>query len=122
MFDEEALLIKQELNDEDNVSNSMIVNEKCTVKRPVTVDSIHSQMAHSKHVVNKAETEPYKGTIKRNPKTVTFITVVKTVEAKAAVKGDPTAPFECSVNTDDTMSRNRNGKMNRGKNGEYAKS
>ncbi|WOG93656.1 hypothetical protein DCAR_0312942 [Daucus carota subsp. sativus] len=54
--------------------------------------------------------------------TVTFVTDVKTVETNAAVKGDPTATFECAVNIDDTKSKNRNGKMNRGKNGEYAKS
>ena len=65
VFDEEALLIKQELNDEDSVSNSVIVNEKSTVKRPVTIDSIHSQIAHPKIVVNKAEAEPSNGTVKR---------------------------------------------------------
>ena len=122
VFDEEALLIKQELNDEDNVSNSVTVNEKNTVKRPMTVDSIYSQMAHSKLAINKAETELSKGAVKRKPKIVTFITTVKTVEANAAVKGDPTATFECAVNTDDTKSRNRNGKINRGKNGKYVKS
>ena len=87
MFDEEALLIKQELNDEDSVSNSVIVNEKSTVKRPVTVDSLHSQTAHPENVVNKAATESFKGTVKRKPKTITFVTSIKIVEANDVVKG-----------------------------------
>ena len=41
-FDEEYLLIKQELNDEDNVYESKIARENSTVKRPVTFDSSHS--------------------------------------------------------------------------------
>ena len=60
VFDEEALLIKQELNYEDSVSNNVIVNEKSTVKRPMTVDSIHNQTAHQKNAVNKAATESFK--------------------------------------------------------------
>ena len=122
VFDEEALLIKQELNDEDSVSNSVIVNEKSTVKRPVIVNSVHNQTAHSKIAVNKAVTESFKGTVKRKPKIVTFVTVVKIVEADAAVKGDPTATIECAVNIDDTKSKNRNRKINRAKNGDYDKS
>ena len=122
MFDEEALRIKQELNDEDSVSNSIIINEKSTVKRTVTIDSLHNQMARPKNAVNKAATESFKGTVKRKPKTITFVTAVKTVEANNAVKGNPTTTFECAVNTDDTKSKNKNGKINRGKNGEYAKS
>ncbi|WOG92485.1 hypothetical protein DCAR_0311754 [Daucus carota subsp. sativus] len=72
--------------------------------------------AHPKLAVNKAAIETFKGTIKRKPKTITFVTAVKTVDIDVAVKGDPTATFECAVNTDDTKSRNRNGKMNRSKN------
>ena len=87
----------------------------------MTVDSLHSQTAHTKNAVNKAATESFRGTVKRKRKKVTFVTVVKTVEANAAVKGDPTATFECVVNTNDTKSKNRNGKINRGKNDEYAK-
>ncbi|WOG81888.1 hypothetical protein DCAR_0101044 [Daucus carota subsp. sativus] len=77
--------------------------------------------AHTKNAVNKAATESFRGTVKRKRKKVTFVTAVKTVEANAAVKGHPTATFECVVNTNDTKSKNRNGKINRGKNDEYPK-
>ena len=87
VFDEESLLIKQELNDEDDVCDSKIVGGNNTVKRPVTVDSLHSQTAHPENVVNKAATESFKGTVKRKPKTITFVTSIKIVEANDVVKG-----------------------------------
>ena len=88
----------------------------------MTVDSLHSQIAHPKNTVKKFPIEPFKGTVKRKPKIVIFVSAVKTVEANDAVKDSPTTTFECAVNTGDTKSKNRNGKINKGKNGEYAKS
>ena len=45
-----------------------------------------------------------------------------TGEENDAIKGSPTATSECAVNTGNTKSKNRKGKINQGKNGEYAKS
>ncbi|WOG82403.1 hypothetical protein DCAR_0101567 [Daucus carota subsp. sativus] len=100
-FDEEALLIKLELN-EDNVYDNKISRENSTVKRPVTVDSSHNQTTRPKNAVNKAATKPFND-----------------IAANDAVKGSLTATFECAVDTEDTKSKNN---FNRGKNGEHAKS
>ncbi|XP_063949853.1 uncharacterized protein LOC108221219 [Daucus carota subsp. sativus] len=86
IFKKEDLLIKQELNDEDEKCDNSIVVENKIVKRPVTVNSSNSQTTRSKNVVNKAETYSFKGIVKRKTKIVTFVPAVKTVEAKDVVK------------------------------------
>ena len=80
----------------------------------MTVDSLHSQIAHPKNTVKKFAIEPFKGTVKRKPKIVIFVSAVKTVEANDAIKGNSTSTFECAVIIDVTKSKNRNGKINQG--------
>ena len=96
------------------MNDSKIANENSTVKRPVAVDSLHSQTARSKNAVNKAATKSFKGIVKRKSKIVTIVTTVKTVEANDAIKGNSTSTFECAVIIDVTKSKNRNGKINQG--------
>ncbi|WOG99612.1 hypothetical protein DCAR_0518965 [Daucus carota subsp. sativus] len=61
-----------------------------------------------KNVVNKVETDSFKGTVKRKTKIVTFVPAVKTVEAKDVVKGSPTTTSECAINIVNTKSKNKN--------------
>ncbi|KAK1384615.1 hypothetical protein POM88_022350 [Heracleum sosnowskyi] len=70
-FDEEAMLIKQQLDDEDEGIDSSIVEGKDAVSIPKTVTLPNNLTECSKDAVNNGKTVASKDTIKRASKTVT---------------------------------------------------
>ena len=141
-FDEETLLIKQELLDEDESADNTSNDGKDSVKNPVT-ETLPSNLTEcSKDAVKKNKTVTSKDTVKNVSKTVTskpaVMTVevkdtvknvsktvtskpaVKTVEVKGTVKSSSTATSEHAVNTDTYRSKNRNGKVGINKKNDYA--
>ncbi|KAK1382656.1 hypothetical protein POM88_020391 [Heracleum sosnowskyi] len=113
-FDEEAMLIKQQLDDEDEGLDSTTVDGKDTVTIPRTVTSPNNLTKCSKDAVNNGRTVASKGTVKRASKTVTSKPTVMTEGAKGTVKKGSTATSEHPVDSITYKSRNRNGKLGNG--------
>ncbi|KAK1366507.1 hypothetical protein POM88_042068 [Heracleum sosnowskyi] len=110
-FDEEAMLIKQEILDEDEGVDSTSKDGKDTVIIPKTVNLPSNQTVSSKDAVTVGKTESSKDTVKNVSKTVTFKPSVKTVGIKDTVKESSTATSEHTVNPVTPKSKNRNGKV-----------
>ncbi|KAK1388322.1 hypothetical protein POM88_016500 [Heracleum sosnowskyi] len=70
-FDEEAMLIKQQLDDEDECIDNTTVGGKDTVKIPKTATFPNNLTKCSKDAVRNGKTETSKDTVKRDSKTVT---------------------------------------------------
>ncbi|KAK1373475.1 hypothetical protein POM88_029668 [Heracleum sosnowskyi] len=110
-FDEEAILIKQEILDEDEGVDSTFKDGKDTVTIPKTVNLPSNQTVSSKDAVTVGKTESFKDTVKNGSKTATFKPSVKTVGIKDTVKESSTATSEHTVNPVTPKSKNRNGKV-----------
>ncbi|KAK1380497.1 hypothetical protein POM88_027241 [Heracleum sosnowskyi] len=108
-FDEEAMLIKQQLDDEDEGIDNTTVDGKDAVTIPKTVTSPNNLTECSKDVVNNGKTVASKGTVKKASKTVTSKPTVMT----EGVKGSTTT-LEHPVDSITYKSRNRNGKLGNG--------
>ncbi|KAK1379369.1 hypothetical protein POM88_026113 [Heracleum sosnowskyi] len=99
-FDQEAMLIKQQLLDEDESVDNTPNEEKDTVKIPKTVTLPNDLTECSKDAVINGKIETSKDIVKRVSKTVTSKLVVKIVGVKGTVKNNSTATSEHTVNTD----------------------
>ncbi|KAK1370836.1 hypothetical protein POM88_036928 [Heracleum sosnowskyi] len=110
-FDEEAMLIKQEILDEDEGVDSTFKDGNDTVIIPKTVNLPSNQTVSSKDVVTVGKTESSKDTVKNGSKTVTLKPSVKTIGIKDTVKESSTATSEHTVNPVTPKSKNRNGKV-----------
>ncbi|KAK1384767.1 hypothetical protein POM88_022502 [Heracleum sosnowskyi] len=110
-FDEEAILIKQEILDEDEGVDSTSKDGKDTVTIPKTVNLPSNQTVSSKDVVTVGKTVSSKDDVKNVSKTVTSKPSVKTVGLKGTVKENSTATSEHTVNPVTPKSKNRNGKV-----------
>ena len=96
------MLIKQQLDDEDEGTDSSTVGGKDTVKIPKTVTLPNNL------------TECSKDTVKRSSKTTTSKPTVMTEGMKGTVKKSSTATSEHPDDTVTYKSRNRNGKLGNG--------
>ncbi|KAK1369485.1 hypothetical protein POM88_035577 [Heracleum sosnowskyi] len=113
-FDEEAMLIKQQLDDEDECVDSTTVGGKDTIKIPKIVTFPNNQIECSKDVFSNGKTETSKDTVKRVSKTVTSKPAIKTESVKGTVKESSAATSEHPVDTVTYKSKNRNGKLGNG--------
>ncbi|KAK1401825.1 hypothetical protein POM88_001430 [Heracleum sosnowskyi] len=110
-FDEEAMLIKQEILDEDEGVDSTSKDGKDTVTIPKTVNLPRNQTGSSKDVVTVGKTVSSKDAIKNGSKTVASKPSVKTVGIKGTVKESSTTTSEHTINPVTPKSKNRNGKV-----------
>ncbi|KAK1378961.1 hypothetical protein POM88_025705 [Heracleum sosnowskyi] len=110
-FDEEAMLIKQEILDEDEGVDSTFKDGKDTVTIPKTVNLPSNQTVSSKDAVTVGKTVSSKDAVKNGSKTVASKPSVKTVGIKGTVKESSTTTSEHTVNPVTPKSKNRNGKV-----------
>ncbi|KAK1397704.1 hypothetical protein POM88_007567 [Heracleum sosnowskyi] len=110
-FDEEAMLIQQEILDEDEGVDSTFKDRKDTVTIPKTVNLPINQTVSSKDAVTVGKTVSSKDAVKNGSKTVASKLSVKIVGIKGTVKESSTATSEHTVNPVTPKSKNRNGKV-----------
>lgn len=78
-FDEEALLIKQLLNVEDDANDSKVVIDKDVVKTPMIIIMSNSKAECSKGTVKSTKTATHKATVCNTPRILNSKYTVKDI-------------------------------------------